>query len=140
MTSKRIEILGSFGVSKTSLIHRFVDHTLSEDYKVAIGVPTLKKAVKIKTNLFSLIIWNTKGTENAEETRKAYLLGSEGFNYETTVTRPKTPANHIKHKEYLKNPFGNVPNINIGNRGDLLPKRSLSQKKRNEIFRHAPQC
>ncbi|MFT7284104.1 Rab family GTPase [Nonlabens sp.] len=138
MTSKKIVILGSFEVVKTSLTRRFVEHTFSEDYHVAIDIPSLKEAVKIKANILNLIIWGTEGTDNMEETRKAYLLGSQGFVSKTDVIRPKTDPNHIKHKDYLKTHFGNVPIITIGNRSNLLPKGSLSKK--NEIFRHAPQC
>jgi GTPase SAR1 family protein len=138
MTSKKMVILGSFGAVKTSLMRRFVEHPFSEVSQVAIDIHSLKEAVKIKANLLNLIIWSTEGTDNMEETRKAYLLGSQGFVCKTDVIRPKTHANHIKHKEYLRTHFGNVPIITIGNRSNLLPKRSLS--KINEVFSDAPQC
>jgi GTPase SAR1 family protein len=138
MTSKKIVMLESFGVVKTSLTRRFVERTFSEDYQVAIDIHSLKEAIKIKANLLNLPIWGTEGTDNMEETRKAYLPGSKGFVYETDVIRPKTHANHIKHKDYLKTHFSNVPIITLGNRSNILPKGSLSKK--NEIFRHAPQC
>jgi GTPase SAR1 family protein len=128
MTSKKIAMLESFGVVKTSLTRCFVEHIFSEDYQVAIDIHSLKEAIKIKANLLNLPIWGTEGTDNMEETRKAYLPGSKGFVYETDVIRPKTHANHIKHKDYLKTHFSNVPIITLENKSHLLPKRSLSKK------------
>ena len=74
MTSKKIVIVGSFGVGKTSLIRRFVDDTFADDYKVTIGVHILKKTVEVQDQQVNLIIWDTEGTDDIEEIRKAYLL------------------------------------------------------------------
>jgi len=41
--SKKIVLLGHFGVGKSSLIKRFVENTFSEDYKVTIGEHIFKK-------------------------------------------------------------------------------------------------
>jgi small GTP-binding protein len=134
MASKKIVILGSFGVGKTLLIQRFVKGTFSKDYKVTIGVHILNKTVKVGGTYVNLLLWDTEGTDNVEETRKAYLMGSQGFIYVTDVTRPKTHANLIKYKEYLKTHFGDVPIITVGNKSDLLPKGSISRKKQEMKF------
>ena len=47
ITSKKIVLIGHFGVGKTSLIRRFVENTFSESYKVTIGVHISKKGVQI---------------------------------------------------------------------------------------------
>lgn len=134
MTSKKIVIVGSFGVGKTSLIRRFVDDTFADDYKVTIGVHILKKTVQVQDQQVNLIIWDTEGTDDIEEIRKAYLLGTHGFVYVTDVTRPKTYSHLNEHKEYLKTNFGNVPILTVGNKSDLLPKGSMAQKKEEMDF------
>ncbi|WP_298949879.1 Rab family GTPase [uncultured Nonlabens sp.] len=134
MTSKKIVIVGSFGVGKTSLIRRFVDETFSEDYKVTIGVHILKKTVDIQKKLVNLIIWDTEGTDDIEEIRKAYLLGTHGFIYVTDITRPKTYENLEAHKTYLNEQFGNVPIIAVGNKTDLLAKGSIAKTKEDMNF------
>lgn len=134
MSSKKIVIVGSFGVGKTSLIRRFVDDTFSEDYKVTIGVHILKKTVQLQDHDINLIIWDTEGTDEIEEIRTSYLLGTHGFIYVSDVTRPKTYEKIDEHKQYLSKNFGNVPIYTVGNKSDLLPKGSISQKKEELDF------
>ncbi len=47
MIKKKIVMLGSFAVGKTSLIQRFVSSIFSEKYQTTIGVKIDQKIVKI---------------------------------------------------------------------------------------------
>ena len=42
--SKKIVLVGHFGVGKTSLIRQFVESAFSEDYMVTVGVHVKKKS------------------------------------------------------------------------------------------------
>ncbi|WP_124978751.1 Rab family GTPase [Nonlabens xiamenensis] len=134
MVAKKIVIVGSFGVGKTSLIRRFVEEEFSEEYKVTIGVHILKKTVELKDETVNLIIWDTEGTDEVENIRKAYLLGTHGFVYVCDLTRPKTYEHIEEHKIYLRKNFGNIPIICVGNKSDLLPKGSIAEKKEELFF------
>lgn len=134
MISKKIVIVGHFGVGKTSLIRRFVEDAFSADYKVTIGVHILKKTVHVNDKEVNLILWDTEGTDDIEEIRKAYLLGTHGFIFVCDVTRPVTYENIESQTNYLKENFNNVPIISIGNKSDLLPKGSISEKKEELAF------
>ena len=66
-TSKKIVLLGHFGVGKTSIIRKFVTNEFSSDYKVTIGVHILKKEVPVTNGEdVSLIIWDLEGTDNID--------------------------------------------------------------------------
>ncbi|MGJ8683294.1 MAG: Rab family GTPase [Nonlabens sp.] len=134
MVSKKIVIVGHFGVGKTSLIRRFVEDVFSEDYKVTIGVHILKKTVEVNEKEINLILWDTEGTDNIEDIRKAYLLGTHGFIFVCDLTRPVTYSNIESQTEYLQTNFNNVPILSIGNKSDLLPKGSISDKKEELSF------
>lgn len=127
--SKKIVIVGHFGVGKTSLIKRFVEDAFEDDYKVTIGVHILKKAVQTSENQVNLLIWDTEGSESVEELRTTYLMGTHGFIYVTDVTRPKTYENLKSQIEYLKEKCANVPVITIGNKSDLLPVGTIGDAK-----------
>jgi len=75
--SKKIVILGHFGVGKTSLIRRFVNDSFSDNYKVTIGVHITKKVVELNADeTISLIIWDLEGTDEVQMIRNSYLLGT----------------------------------------------------------------
>ena len=77
--SKKIVVLGHFGVGKTSLIRRFVEDSFSDNYKVSIGVHITKKVVEISVeNKVSLILWDLEGTDDLKTIRDSYLLGTHG--------------------------------------------------------------
>ena len=88
--SKKIVLVGHFGVGKSSLIRKFVLDTFSDDYKVTIGVQILKKEIKIKETNLSFIIWDIEGKEELQSLRPSYLLGTSAFIYVIDPTRATT--------------------------------------------------
>jgi small GTP-binding protein len=134
MTTKKIVVVGHFGVGKTSLIRRFVENAFSEDYKVTIGVHIMKKVVPLKKKDITLILWDTEGTDNLEDIRKSYLIGTHGFIMVCDITRPVTFKNLDQHKRYLESNFPNTPIFTVGNKSDLLPKGTIGDKKEELKF------
>jgi small GTP-binding protein len=56
--SRKVVLVGHFGVGKSSLVRRFVQNTFSDNYIVTIGVHILKKEIKINDLDLTLIIWD----------------------------------------------------------------------------------
>jgi small GTP-binding protein len=135
ITSKKIVLLGHFGVGKSSLIRRFVEDTFSNDYKVTIGVHILKKEVNIsKEEQVSLIIWDLEGTEDIKQVRSSYLLGTHGFVYVFDVSRPSTFENYEEEISFLQQNYPDTKMQIVGNKVDLVDLKDLKQKlKENHI-------
>ncbi|MEM6721660.1 MAG: Rab family GTPase [Bacteroidota bacterium] len=128
--SKKIILLGHFGVGKSSLIRQFVENTFTSDYKVTIGVHILKKEVEISADeTISLIIWDLEGYDDIKKTRASYLLGTHGFIYVFDVTRPATFENLENDITYLTNQYANTPLKVVGNKADLVTKTYLKENK-----------
>ncbi len=125
--SKKVVILGHFGVGKTSLFRRFIDNEFSEEYKVTLGVQIKKKIVQLPDGReLSMIIWDTEGHSNTvEDTRKSYLLGSHAFIYVFDLTREDTYKNLNQDLEYLKSNYNNVTAKSIGNKLDLVNEKEM---------------
>lgn len=70
--TKKIVILGHFGVGKTSLIRRYVDSAFSEDYLVTVGVHVKKKEIDLHDEKVTLIIWDIEGNTAIDKARKSY--------------------------------------------------------------------
>lgn len=120
-TSKKIVLLGHFGVGKTSIIRKFVTNEFSSDYKVTIGVHILKKEVPVTENdSVSLIIWDLEGTENIDLINKAYLLGTHSFIYVYDITRPITFFNLEENVIKLKEKFPKTLLKTVANKIDLI--------------------
>lgn len=131
--SKKIVLIGHFGVGKTSLIRRFVENTFSEDYKVTIGVHISKKTIDIpEGEQISLIIWDLEGQDDIKKTRPSYLLGTNGFIYVFDLSRPVTFENLNSELAFLKKNFPTTPLKVVGNKMDLVNKIYL--KEHSSIF------
>lgn len=125
-SSKKIVVLGHFGVGKTSLIRRFVTDTFSDNYTVTIGVHITKKVVEISVDkTMSLILWDLEGTDDIESIRKAYLLGTHGTVYVFDISRPSTFQNLNEDLKIVTEKMPNIPLMVVGNKSDLAEESEL---------------
>jgi len=132
--SKKIILLGHFGVGKSSLIRRFVEDTFTDNYKVTIGVHILKKEVNIsKEETVSLIIWDLEGNDDITNTRASYMLGTSGIIYVFDLSRPATYKQLESDINYIKTNYPNTPVKVVGNKKDLVTKDFL--KENNDNFK-----
>lgn len=128
--SKKIVVLGHFGVGKSSIIRKFVTNEFSSDYKVTIGVHTLKKEISINNeDSVSLIIWDLEGTDRIDLINEAYLLGAHCFIYVFDVTRNRTYSGLEDIINKLKTKYPSSLVKTVGNKIDLLDK---TEKKLEE--------
>ncbi len=124
--SKKIVILGHFGVGKTSLIRRFVEDSFSDKYRVTIGVHITKKVVELSADEnISLIIWDLEGTDEVQMIRDAYLLGTHGVVFVFDVSRPSTFQNINEDLKIVAEKTPNTPLIVVGNKIDLVINNEL---------------
>ena len=133
--SKKIVILGHFGVGKTSLIRRFVSDSFSDKYKVTIGVHITKKVVEVNADeTVSLIIWDLEGTDEIQMIRKSYLLGTHGVVFVFDVSRPSTFQGINEDLKIVTSKTQGVPLMVVGNKIDLIILNELqSLLKANNI-------
>jgi len=124
--SKKIVVLGHFGVGKTSLIRRFVTDTFSDNYKVTIGVHITKKVVEVSVDSkMSLILWDLEGTDDVASIRDAYLLGTHGLVFVFDVSRPSTFEHLNTDLEIVSNKVPKTPLLVVGNKSDLVDVAEL---------------
>ena len=118
--SKKVILVGHFGVGKTSLIRRFVHQKFSEEYLTTIGVKIDKKVLQLKGQEVTLIIWDIAGETNQVKTPKSYQLGAHGVLYVFDITRPSTYENLHEQLDYLRDLLPQASIEVIANKTDLL--------------------
>lgn len=89
--TKKICLLGSFSVGKTSMVARFVHRTFSEKYLTTVGVKIDSKMINVTDQMaLKLVIWDIAGTDEFSGTDVNYLRGSAGIFFVVDGTRRET--------------------------------------------------
>ena len=119
MIQKKICMVGTFAVGKTSLVRQFVDSVYSDKYHTTVGVKVDKKIVAVGEQEVTLVLWDIEGAETGHELRQSYLRGAAGYLLVADGTRPDTIANAEILQARAEATVGNVPYLLLLNKVDL---------------------
>lgn len=129
MINKKICMLGSFAVGKTSLVQRFVHSIFSDRYLSTLGVKISKKELDLDGSALTMVLWDLEGKDQYTEVNTSYLNGASGFFVVADGTRRETLdiALDLRNKALAKVP-GQVPHILLLNKADLKAAWEISQE------------
>src|SRR5580700_10653949 len=99
MLQKKICMLGSFSVGKTSLVRRFVESIFSDRYLTTVGVKIDKKVVQVNGQDVTVMLWDLYGEDEFQKIRMSYLRGASGYLLVADGTRLATLEKTIAIKE-----------------------------------------
>lgn len=119
MIQKKVSMLGSFSVGKTSLVRRYVHSIFSEQYKTTIGVKIDKREVEVGDKTVNLVLWDIHGDDEFQPIRPAVLRGTAGFLLVIDPTRPATLEVARELVERFRKELGDVPFLALLNKCDL---------------------
>jgi small GTP-binding protein len=119
-STKKVVLVGHFGVGKSSLIRRFVQNIFSDDYLVTIGVHILKKTIVVNNQETTIILWDIEGKEDIQTVRSSYLIGTSGFIYVIDPTRVHTYQNLNNELKFIAKNYSKTPIITVCNKVDLI--------------------
>jgi small GTP-binding protein len=129
--SRKICLIGDFGVGKTSLIRRFVEGEFSDRYLSTVGVKISRKLVEFSDKVtadmqhLQLIIWDIEGSNKFKTIAQSYFQGAKGAVIVGDVTVQET-VNHLS--EHIKNFLAVSPSsfiIIALNKSDLIETEYL---------------
>lgn len=130
IVSKKIILIGGFGVGKTSLISRFVYQHYSEVYQTTIGVRMHRKLVEIGNIGLNMIIWDIEGEEKQSRIPETYYLGSSGAIYVFDLSRAGSFSGIEDDIAFLRQKLGEIPLLIVGNKMDLFDEDTLENVKK----------
>ncbi|MFV0269340.1 MAG: Rab family GTPase [Draconibacterium sp.] len=133
MTNKKICLLGSFAVGKTSLINQFVNESFSFKYHTTIGVKIDKKDIKINNSDLGLLIWDIHGQDNFQNIRSSYIMGASGYFIVVDATRRESLGVVRELMDTVKQTVGDIPYNVLVNKSDLGPLFEISNQDLKDI-------
>ena len=122
---KKICMLGTFAVGKTSLVARYVHGIFSEKYLTTIGVKIDKKSIPHEKRPIELILWDLNGEDRFQKISKSYLRGSDGYLLVVDGTRRATLDAALTLHERAREILGEVPFVLLLNKADLVDEWEL---------------
>lgn len=133
MLQKKVCMLGSFSVGKTSLVRRFVESMFSDAYLTTVGVKIDKKPMQVDGNDVTLMLWDIYGEDDFQKLRMSYLRGASGFLLVVDGTRRATLDKALAIKEEADKALGPVHAVLVLNKCDLTEQWEIEQEKENEL-------
>jgi small GTP-binding protein len=119
MLQKKICMLGTTAVGKTSLVRRFIESIYSEEYHTTVGVKVDRKDVRVNEKALTLVLWDLYGWDEFQSLRMDYLRGMSGYLLVADGTRKSTVDDALSIAESIASDFAKIPFIFLLNKIDL---------------------
>ena len=133
MLTKKICMLGSFSVGKTSLVTRFVQSIYSAEYLTTVGVKVDKKVMKVDGQQVTLMLWDLAGDDDFQRMNVNFLRGSAGILYVADGTRPATLDAVLDLRERVRANLGELPAVLAVNKSDLADVWLIDESQLEEL-------
>ncbi len=128
MIKKKILLLGSFAVGKTSLVKRYVYSIFSEKYHTTIGVKVDQKDIRIGGEDIRLIIWDIHGDDDYQKIHPSYFTGTSGYLLVFDCTRKDTLTKALELIAFVRRSIGPVPYVYVMNKIDLTGEYDITEE------------
>jgi len=133
MLQKKVCMLGSFSVGKTSLVRRFMESIFSDAYLTTVGVKIGKKLLRVDGNDLMLMLWDIYGEDEFQKLHMSYLRGASGLLLVVDGTRRATLDKVLSMKEEAEKAVGPVQVVLVLNKCDLAEQWEIDPEKQDEL-------
>ena len=133
MIQKKVCMLGSYAVGKTSLVRRFVEGIFSEKYLTTIGVKISKKSITVENEQVDLILWDLNGQDRFQSVSMSYLRGSAAYLLVADGTRRDSLDVALSLHERARDAVGEVPFLLLINKHDLAAEWELDEETLDDL-------
>ena len=133
MLQKKVCMLGSFSVGKSSLVRRFIESIFSEEYHTSIGVKVDKKVVKAEGRDVTLMLWDIHGEDVFQKVQMSYLRGMSGYLLVADGTRRQTLEEALALATRVTEMMGKTPAVLVLNKCDLTAQWELEPDRESKL-------
>ena len=122
---RKVCMLGTSAVGKTSLVARWVHGVFREHYLTTIGVKVDKRVVELAEHAVELVLWDLNGEDEFQRVRSSYLRGAAACLFVVDPLRPETLDAARELRAAVVETVGDVPGLLVLNKADLLAEWEL---------------
>jgi small GTP-binding protein len=133
MQKKKICMLGSYGVGKTSLVARFVSSMFSDSYHSNVGVKIDKKVVTIDGEEVTLMLWDLAGEEEGAPVKLSQVRDTSGYLLVADGTRGVTLDVARSIQARAEGEIGQRPFLLLVNKADLRDSWEIQESAWKEL-------
>jgi small GTP-binding protein len=130
MLEKKICMLGTLAVGKTSLVRRFIEGIYSEGYQTSIGVKVDKKVVReAGQQEVTLVLWDIYGEDRFQKVQPSYWRGMFGYLLVVDGTRRNTLDDALALNQRVIDTGLKVPAVLLVNKADLADQWEIGDDR-----------
>jgi small GTP-binding protein len=119
MKQKKVCMVGSFAVGKTSLVSRIVKGVFSEKYLTTVGVKIDRLTLESEGENIQLMLWDIEGEDQFAPLQINFLRGAHGLVFVVDHTRRATLAAVKSQILRIGGNIADLPHILFVNKCDL---------------------
>ncbi len=129
MIQKKVCMIGTSAVGKTSLVARFVHSQYSDKYLTTVGVKIDKKMVTLESKEMMLVLWDLAGDDEFQRLETSFLRGTGGYLLVADGTRALTLDQAMEIQQRVAEAIGPVPFVLALNKADLGPQWEIAEAR-----------
>ena len=133
IVQKKICLLGSFAVGKTSLVRRYIQGRFDDKYLSTVGVKVSRKILPQRNCDLHMLIWDLAGDKEFNRLEWGYLQGVAGAIIVCDLTRADSLLAYHKYVQQVRTINSSVPLVFFANKVDLTKERVISDQTLQSI-------
>lgn len=130
---KKVCMLGSFGVGKTSLVRRFVEGIFDDRYHTTVGVRIDRKRISAGRKEIHLILWDLAGEDELAQPKRSYIRGASGCILVVDGCRHATFDKAIAIQRRAASIYGPMPVVVALNKADRRSEWEIGQSEMDNL-------
>ncbi|MEZ5327590.1 MAG: Rab family GTPase [Verrucomicrobiales bacterium] len=130
---KKICLIGSFGVGKTSLVSKYVKGIFSEKYLSTVGVMISQKTIQLPDCEVLLMVWDLAGEDDFQGLRLSFIKGASGVLFVADGTRSETLRLTQQHIDRLGEFYSDIPTLLLLNKADLKDRWEITDAHLKDV-------
>jgi small GTP-binding protein len=131
----KVILCGPWGVGKTSLVRKYMDTKLSEDYLPTIGATVLIKDICLNVHgedaHVNLVLWDIAAQDMFKLMRSTFYSGASAGFLVADLARPESFQEILDWAKELRAQLPKIPLVFLANKSDLV--RSVDDKYLRDI-------